>query len=222
MREAVDAAALRQRAVTGADIAVAYAGSSALARQVEQGAPADIVILANQSWMDVLAESGAIIADTRVDLLANSLVLVATGEGEADTATLTAERVAELVGASRIAMALVEAVPAGIYGAEALASLGLWDKLSGQVAQSDNVRTALALVERGETGFGIVYATDARIGAVTPVGTFPADSHTPIVYPMAIVGGQDRPAVRALYDALRSPDTWPIFAEAGFSRPDAP
>lgn len=222
LREAVDAAVERQGQASGVDIAVAYAGSSALARQVEQGAPADIVILANQAWMDVLEQSGAIEAGTRVDLLANSLVLVASGEGTPDPSILTAERVAELVGASRIAMALVEAVPAGIYGAEALTALGLWETLRGQVVQSDNVRTALALVQRGETGFGIVYATDARIGDVTTVGTFPEASHTPIIYPMAIVAGRDRPQVRALYDALRAPQAWPIFAEAGFSRPPAP
>ncbi len=224
LREALDAAVARYEADTGADVVVSYAGSSALARQIDRGAPANLFISANRDWMDRLEASGTILGGTRVDLLANALVLVETGAGPAaapDT-MLTPQGVAEAVGSERIAMALVEAVPAGIYGAEALRSFGLWDALSGQVVQSDNVRAALALVERGEAPFGIVYATDARIGAVHTVGTFPADSHAPIIYPMAIVAGNDGEAVRGIYDFLRSAEAWPVFEAAGFIRPPHP
>ena len=224
LREAVDAAAARYTAETGDTVSVSYAGSSVLARQIDAGAPADIFISANQRWMDELEASGAIDPATRLDLLANTLVLVAPATGTASPSgmVLTPEAVTGAVGDARIAMALVDAVPAGIYGREALTSFGLWERLAPQVVQSDNVRSALALVERGEAPFGIVYATDARVGDVHTVGTFPDGSHTRIIYPMAIVEGHGSEPVRAFAAYLASPEAWPHFEAAGFSHPPNP
>lgn len=222
LREAVDAIVQQIETDEGIDVAVSYAGSSLLARQIESGAPADIFISANVEWMERLSQTGAVILNTRADLLANSLVLVETGEAPGDEADLSAERLRALVGGERIAMALVDAVPAGIYGAQAMRSLGVWDELAPQVAQSDNVRTALALVARGETRFGIVYKTDAAVAEVHIVGTFPAQSHTPIIYPIAIVDGADRAETRAVYDYLRSDAAWPVFQAAGFRHAPQP
>ncbi|WP_420394653.1 molybdate ABC transporter substrate-binding protein [Acuticoccus sp.] len=221
LRDGLDAAVTDFEASAGVDVTVSYAGSSVLARQIEQGAPAHLFISANEAWMDVLAEAGEVQATTRTALLGNTLVLVASGEPEDDghAGVLTAKAIASAVGDERIAMALVEAVPAGIYGRQALTNLGLWSRLAEQVVQSDNVRTALALVERGEAPFGVVYASDARLGRVRTVGTFPPSSHDPIVYSMAIVAGRDGGAVRALYDHLTTPDAWRHFAAAGFTRP---
>ena len=164
---------------TGGEVRLSYAGSSALARQIEAGAPADVFVSANVDWMDELGERGLTEPGSRRDLLSNRLVLV----GPAGAAPLALEPgldLAALLDGGRLAMALVDAVPAGLYGREALRSLGLWGAVEPRVAQAENVRAALALVARGEAPLGVVYASDARAEPrVAVVATFPEGSHPP-------------------------------------------
>jgi molybdate transport system substrate-binding protein len=204
-------------AATGHRVVLSFAGSSALARQIQQGAPADIFISASQDWMDAVAATGDLRAGTRHDILANSLVLIAHG-GDAAPVTLdSALDLAGLLGDGRLSMALVDAVPAGIYGKAALQHLGLWDSVAAKVAQSDNVRAALAFVARNEAPLGIVYATDAQAqDNVTIVGTFPPESHPPIVYPVADLVGRDSPAEAAFLTYLRGDGARAIFERQGF------
>ncbi|WP_254450050.1 MULTISPECIES: molybdate ABC transporter substrate-binding protein [unclassified Aliiroseovarius] len=169
---------------TGHELTLSFAGTSALARQIEYGAPADIFISANPDWMDYLEAKGLIQPTSRTDLVGNRLVLV--GQGEAADLNSSFDFGARLKG-GRLAMALVDAVPAGIYGKAALQSLGKWEALMPQVAQADNVRAALALVAQGAAPLGIVYESDANAEPRTQViGVFPADTHPPIRYPAAL------------------------------------
>lgn len=206
----------RFEAATGHDLVVSLAGSSVLARQIQQGAPADIFISANPGWMDALEKDGLIEEGQRYDLLNNSIVLIA--HGEADPVQIgPGLDLAGLLGEGRLAMALVDAVPAGIYGKAALESLDLWDGVQTQVAQSDNVRAALALVATGEAPYGIVYSTDAAAeDKVTVIGTFPADTHPPIVYPVADLANRDTPAEAEFLDYLRGPEAREAFERQGF------
>ncbi len=204
-------------AATQHDLVVSLAGSSVLARQIQQGAPADIFISANPGWMDVLESGGLLEPGTRFDLLNNSLVLIAAGTEAPDIQIGPEMDLAGLLGTGRLAMALVDAVPAGIYGKAALDSLGLWDTVKTQVAQADNVRAALAFVTTGEAPFGIVYATDAVASEnVTVVGTFPADTHPRIIYPAADLANRDTAAEAAFMDYLRGPEARAAFARQGF------
>lgn len=207
----------RFEAASGHDIAVSLAGSSALARQIQQGAPADIFISANPDWMDILQADGLIAAGTRFDLLRNSIVLIAA-DADATPVTIGPDMdLAGLLGEGRLAMALVDAVPAGIYGKAALQNLGLWDSVAGQVAQADNVRAALAFVATGEAPYGIVYASDAMAqDKVAVIGTFPADTHPPIVYPAAGLTRRNSPAQAAFLTYLRGPEAREAFARQGF------
>lgn len=210
----------RFEAETGHDLTVSLAGSSALARQIQQGAPADVFISANIAWMDTLEEEGLIAPDTRFDLLGNAIVLIAHGQEAAPVEVGPDLDLAAMLDGGRLAMALVEAVPAGIYGKAALTSLGLWEAVAPSVAQADNVRAALALVAVGEAPLGIVYATDAVAeDDVTVIGAFPPDSHPPIVYPAAAVAGRDGPAVHAFLDWLRGPAARAAFERHGFTVP---
>ncbi|MEE4015321.1 molybdate ABC transporter substrate-binding protein [Roseibium sp. FZY0029] len=206
----------RFEAATGHDLVISLAGSSALARQIQQGAPADIFISANPDWMDVLEKDGLLKPDSRFDLLNNALVLIAHGR-EAQPLDMTDLDLAGLLGDNRLAMALVDAVPAGIYGKAALQNLGLWDAAEPRIAQSDNVRSALALVATGEAPYGIVYATDAVAeDNVTVVGTFPADSHPPIVYPVADLANRDGSAEAEFLTYLQGPEAREAFERQGF------
>ena len=220
LADAMAEVAARFESATGHEVAVSAAGSSALARQIQRGAPADVFVSANPGWMDLLEEEGRILPQTRIDLLRNRLVLIAHGEA-AGRATERAEIGPELdlagrLGDGRLAMALVEAVPAGIYGKAALTTLGLWATVAPRVAQTDNVRAALALVATGEAPLGIVYATDAAAeDDVSVVGTFPEDAHPPIVYPAAAVS--DSAAARAFLDWLTGPAARAVFEGHGFS-----
>ena len=198
--------------VEGTETTISYAASSTLARQIALGAPADIVMTANADWMAYLEAEARIEPQTRVDLLGNELVLIASAEVEK-----TAPRLDAIIGDHRIAMALVDAVPAGIYGKEALSSLGLWSRFAPNVVQTDNVRAALRLVASGQVRFGIVYFTDVRAEArVRIIHRFYPLQHQDITYPMAIVAGKDRPAVRALWTRLQSPAAGDIFRANGF------
>lgn len=203
---------------TGNNVVISFAGSSALARQIQEGAPADVFISASIDWMDAVAASGDLRDDTRRDILGNSLVLIAHGP---DAAPVTIDENLDLVGMlgdERLAMALVDSVPAGVYGKAALTSLGLWDEAEPLVAQSDNVRAALAFVALGEAPMGIVYATDAAVqDNVSIIGAFPAGSHPPITYPAGITAQSDNPLADAFLAYLSSEAAQAVWQEYGFS-----
>jgi molybdate transport system substrate-binding protein len=199
-------------------VTISYAGSNALAAQIIAGAPADIFISAAIPWMDEVEAAGLTRPGTRRDLLANTLVLIAHGQ---DAAPLDLADLPARLGDGRLSMAMVDAVPAGQYGKAALTALGLWSALEPSVAQSENARTALAFVARGEAPFGIVYATDAAAtDNVSIAATFPPGSHLPILYPAALLATATDPADRAFFDALSGDAARAIFAAAGFLLPD--
>lgn len=219
LTDALDRIAAQWSEETGQMAVMSYAGSSALARQIQQGAPADIFISASEEWMDAVQASGDIRPDTRRDLLGNSLVLIAHGDATPVTIDKTLDLTAMLDG-GRLSMAMVDSVPAGIYGKAALTHLGLWDAVAPMVAQSDNVRSALTFVARGEAPLGITYATDAAAqDDVTILGTFPADSHDPIVYPAAVTAQSDNDQAQAFLDYLSSDAARAVWTEFGFTTP---
>lgn len=218
LKTALDAVVADWEAPEGVSVVVSYAGSSALARQIQQGAPADILISASTDWMNLLEAENLIRGDTRVDLLGNEMVLIAHGRTATPVEISRGLDLAGMLGDGRLAMAMVDAVPAGIYGKAALASLGIWDAVMPKVAQADNVRAALALVASGEAPFGIVYATDAVAeDNVTVVGRFPPDSHPPIVYPAALVADSASPAAAGFLKHLRDAAAARIFEAQGFT-----
>ncbi|MCA0869951.1 molybdate ABC transporter substrate-binding protein [Seohaeicola saemankumensis] len=219
LKTALDEVADRYSDRTGTRLRLSYAGSSALARQIQQGAPADLFFSANPGWMDVLEADGLLAPASRRDLLSNRLALIAGPGARTDLPRIAPG--ADLRGAlgdGRLSMALVNAVPAGIYGKAALQSLGLWDQVADRLAQSDNVRAALRLVALGETPLGVVYATDAAAEPkVRVIGLFPPDSHPPIRYPVAIIAGADRPQARDFLAFLSGPQAGALFAAHGFT-----
>jgi molybdate transport system substrate-binding protein len=221
LKTALDEVVADWTAVTGHGVTVSYAGSNRHALQILQGAPADVFLSASVIWMDEVEAAGLVVPGTRVDLLGNTLVLVAHGRDAAPVGIGPDLDLAGLLGDERLAMALVDAVPAGQYGKAALESLGLWETVAPMVSQSDNARAALARVATGEAPYGIVYATDAAADDnVTIVGTFPADSHPPIVYPAALLTEAVDDADRAFLDALRSEPARAVFGRHGFILPD--
>jgi molybdate transport system substrate-binding protein len=186
LKTALDAVAGAWTAESGRTATISYAGSPALAKQIEQGAPAGVFISADLDWMAWLAERGLIREASEVRLLGNRLVLIAPADSAVAAEIGPGLDLAGLLGDGRLALANVDAVPAGRYGRAALESLGLWGSVADRLAQAENVRAALALVSAGEAPLGIVYATDARADRrVKVVGTFPEDTHPPIVYPAA-------------------------------------
>ena len=187
MKNALDDIDAAYTAKTGVGITVSYAASSALAKQIEQGAPADVFISADTDWMEYAVSRKTINAPTRVNLLGNSLVLIAPKDAKIDNVNVgPGFDLAKLAGDGRIATGDVKAVPVGKYAKAALEKLGAWQAAQPKFAMADSVRAALTLVARGEASLGIVYATDARIEpGVKIVGTFPVDSHPAIVYPVA-------------------------------------
>ncbi|SEP72436.1 molybdate ABC transporter substrate-binding protein [Thalassovita taeanensis] len=207
---------------TGNTATLSFVGSSALARQIEAGAPADLFISANTDWMDRLESAGLLQPGSRADLLGNALVLIGHGADHAPVTLTSQLDLPSLLGPGKLAMALIDAVPAGIYGKAALTHLGLWNSIAPQVAQTDNVRAALALVARGEAPMGIVYATDAAADpSVTVLAEFPADSHPPITYPAAVLADSTAPEAPALLTFLQSPTAMAIFLRHGFTKPQA-
>jgi molybdate transport system substrate-binding protein len=233
-KDAVEEIAEAYAAAGGGEVRTVFAASSTLAKQIAQGAPADLYLSANPAWMDYLAERGAVDAASRVDLLGNRLVLIVPQETEdgdaatADLGDLSAAALADLLDTSladgrRLAIADPGHVPAGIYARAALEALGLWQSLADRTVRAANVRAALALVDRGEAPVGIVYATDARISSrVRVVGGFPPESHPPIVYPLALVAGPAAGAARRFYDHLRSEAAAVVFRAHGFLVPPGP
>ncbi len=196
---------------------LSFASSSVLAKQVDAGAPADIFISADEPWMDDVAKHGLMRAGTRVSFLANALVLVAPAAAAKPVAIKSGFPLAKLLGDGKLAMGEVNSVPAGKYGKEALTRLGVWDAVASHVAGADNVRSALALVERGEAPYGIVYATDAYASkGVKIVGTFPETSHAPITYPIALLTASTSPDAEGFRRFLISGAGKAIFKRYGF------
>jgi molybdate transport system substrate-binding protein len=203
---------------TGREVRFSFAASSAIARQIEQGAPADISISADVDWMDYLAKKNLIAPATRSNLLTNRLALIAPAASRARLTIARGFPLARALGDGRLAMAAPE-VPAGKYGEAALASLGVWNAVRDKTARGENVRAALQFVARGEAPFGVVYDTDARVEPkVRIVGLFPPGSHPPILYPAALVVGGQADAAGFL-TWLRGAEAGGIFARYGFTRP---
>lgn len=200
------------------EVRASYAASSILARQIANGAPAHIFLSAHPQWMDYVTERGWILESSRTDLVANRLVLVAA-PGELFGLSIGADfPLALALDGERLAMGDPDHVPAGIYGREALESLGVWHQVEPLVVRSVDVRGALALVERGEAAGGIVYASDAAlVKDLAVIGTFPADSHAPIVYPVAALAGARNEASDRFLAFLKTPVAASIFANYGFS-----
>lgn len=219
LKNALDEVADEYRTTTGANARIVYAGSSSLARQIQAGAPADLFISANTDWMKVIVADGLANPEGATPLLSNRLVLVAPATAQVGAADALGAYLAQ----GRIAIALVEAVPAGIYGKQALTSLGLWEDAQSRLVQVDNVRAALRLVALGEVPWGIVYLTDARAeNGVQIVGTFSGDSHDPIRYPVAVLRDATQPDSTAMHDLLTSPTGAAIFERHGFGVLTAP
>lgn len=201
------------------EVVSSFASSSTLARQIEAGAPADLFISADQKWMDYAVEKKTVDTATREILLGNSLVVVAPKESaQANIAIDAKTNWTSLLNGGRLAVGDPEHVPAGIYAKEALQKLGAWETLSPSLAPAEDVRGALALVERNEAPLGIVYGSDAVASkGVKVVGTFPEGSHKKVEYPMAITEGHKNATVSAFYDYLKGPEASAVFKRYGFT-----
>ncbi|HEY7577057.1 MAG TPA: molybdate ABC transporter substrate-binding protein [Acetobacteraceae bacterium] len=201
-----------------APLRMSFASSSTLARQIEQGAPANLFASADERWMDYLAGKQLIVPETRKDLLGNELVLVVPADKPQHvTIGPNFDLVGMLGSNGRVATGDPAHVPVGIYAEQALKKLGIWDAVTPRLARADDVRSALLLVERGEAPAGIVYATDAAVSkAVMVAGVFPADSHDPISYPFAVTKAGDTPEARALMSFLAGQQARAIFVKRGF------
>jgi molybdate transport system substrate-binding protein len=206
------------QAASGDAAVLSYGGSAALAKQILEGAPADVFISAAPEWMDAVAEAGLIVPESRADILGNRLVLIAHGAGVAQVTLDATTDLRGMLNGGRLSMAMVDSVPAGQYGKEALTALGLWDSVKESLAQSENVRVALQLVSLGEAPLGIVYASDAIADAATVsvVATFPEESHSPIIYPAAGIAG-GKPEAQGFLDYLASPAARVVFEAQGFA-----
>jgi molybdate transport system substrate-binding protein len=203
---------------SGKKTVISYAASNTLIKQIEQGAPADIFISADLDWMDYGQQKGLIKPDSRFNLLGNRLVLIAPKDTNVSVNIQPGFDLAALLKGGRLAMGNVDAVPAGKYGKAALEKLGAWDGVKDKVAQAENVRAALVLVARGEAPFGIVYQTDAASDpTVKIVGTFPENTHPPIIYPIALTKESANPEAQAFLDYLRSPAARAAFERQGFT-----
>lgn len=218
LQSALNAVAAKWKAETGKQVTFSYAASSALAKQIEAGAPADLFASADLEWMDWAAQRKLIIPESRKSLLGNALVLIAGNEDPVSLKIEPGFGLAKAIGSSRLATGNPAAVPAGKYARQALTHLGVWEQVEPLVAGTDNVRAALALVARGEAKFGIVYASDARSEPkVRVVDTFPAASHPPVVYPFAQVAGSTNADGAAFLSYLSSAAATAIFQAEGFT-----
>lgn len=217
LKTALDAINAEFQKRTGNRVTVSYGASSALAKQIEQGAPADLFISADTNWMDYLVNRKLINTATRSDLLSNRLVLIAPKEAHTSVDIKPGFPLAFLLRQERLAMANTDAVPAGKYGKAALEALGVWESVKDRIAQADNVRAALLLVSRGEAALGIVYRSDAVSDErVAVIGTFPETTHPPIIYPVALLASSNRSDAKGFLDELRSPQARSIFENQGF------
>jgi molybdate transport system substrate-binding protein len=218
LKNALDAANAQWQTDTGKKVVVSYAASSALAKQIEQGGPANVFISADLEWMDYLAKKDLIDPASRSNLFGNRLVLIAPKGKASPLEIKTGFDLAKVVGDGRLAVGQVESVPAGKYAKAALSNLGVWDSVAGKLAQTENVRAALALVAHGEAAAGIVYQTDAAADkAVEIIGTFPEDSHPPIIYPGALTKSGANENAASLLNFLKSEKAKPFFEAQGFT-----
>ena len=217
LKNALDAVNVSWKADTGKEATLTYAASNALAKQIEAGAPADVFVSADLTWMKYLTDKNLIATGSDVNLLGNSIVLVASTNSMIDLKIEKDFKLADAIGDSKLAMANVEAVPAGKYGKAALEKLEVWASVESKVAQVDNVRAALKLVALGEATLGIVYATDAKAETtVKVIGAFPEDSHPPIIYPAGIVTASQNADAAAFLKFMQSDKANAIFEEQGF------
>lgn len=220
MQEAMTAAADAWAARGHARPVLSFAGSSALARQIRAGAPADLFLSADEAWMTDLERAGLVVRGTRANLAGNRLVLVTPADKPVRLRIARAMLIARALGTGRLAMADPDSVPAGRYGKAALSSLGVWPQVANRVARRENVRAALALVARGESPLGIVYATDLRAAeGVRLVDTFPSNSHGPIRYPIARLKNSRHKDAEGLRRFLLSAPGKAILARYGFTPP---
>lgn len=218
LKTALDAAVAAWIAGTGQPVTVSYAAASTLAKQIELGAPADLFLSADLDWMNYLQTRSLIRPETRRNLFGNALVLIAPAGVSVAFRIGSGADLGAALGDGRLAVGEVTSVPAGKYGKAALTTLGLWEGVKDKLAAAESVRTALALVARGEAPLGIVYATDARAEPkVVVVDKFPATSHPPIVYPVAILASSAQPGAAGFLDYLSSPPAAALFAAQGFT-----
>jgi molybdate transport system substrate-binding protein len=218
LKNALDAINAEWQKETGKKAVISYAASPALAKQIEQGAPAQVFISADLDWMDYLAGKSLIKADTHSNLLGNRIVLIAPKDKAQAVDIKPGFDLARIVGDGRLSMANVDAVPAGKYRKAALEKLGVWASVSGKIAQAENVRAALLLVSRGETPAGIVYQTDAAADPnVKIIGTFPDDTHPPIIYPVALTASATHPDAAGFLAYLKSAKAKTLFEAQGFT-----
>jgi molybdate transport system substrate-binding protein len=217
-KNALDEIAGQWQRETGKKVTVSYAASNTLIKQIEQEAPADIFISADLDWMDYGQQKGLIKPDTRSNLLGNRLVLIAPKDSNVSANIQPGFNLAALLKGGRLAMGNVDAVPAGKYGKASLEKLGVWDSVKDKIAQAENVRAALLLVARAEAPLGIVYQTDAASDpTVKIVGTFPENTHPPIIYPIALTKESTNPDAPAFLNYLQSPAARPAFERQGFT-----
>lgn len=223
-KNAVEKLAAQFKAKTGATVTSSFAASSALAKQIENGAPADIFISADLDWMDYLQKRDLIKTDSRVNLLGNELVVVVPKGSPLKPDLSKGGKLADQLGDGRLATGDPSNVPVGKYAKAALESLGQWTAVEPKLARADSVRAALVLVSRGEVPLGIVYRTDAAVDpGVEVAATFPQDSYPAITYPAALVASSKSPAAVALLDYMKSPDGMAVWTEFGFvPAPKAP
>jgi molybdate transport system substrate-binding protein len=217
LKNALDDANAQFQRDTGHKVVVSYGASSALAKQIEGGAPADVFISADLDWMDYVAERKLIKADTRINLLGNKLVLIGAADSNITLSIGPNFPLAQTLGNGRLAMADPAAVPAGKYGKAALEALGVWSSVAGRIAPAQDVRAALLFVSRGEAPLGIVYQTDAAADkGVKIVAAFPESTHPPIIYPLAVTATSTNPEVGDYLQFLKSPAAKPAFEKQGF------
>ncbi len=218
LKNALDDASAAWTKQTGKSTKISYAASSALAKQIEAGIPADLFISADVPWVDYVAERKLIKPASRSDFLGNEIVLIAGKDSKVAIKIDKGFALRAALGDGRLAMANIDAVPAGKYGKASLEALGVWPSVADRVAQAENVRMAMTLVSRGEAPLGIVYKTDAAADPnVRIVGAFPASSHPPIIYPMALLTTSTNPDAEAFVAYLKSPAAKPFFEKQGFT-----
>jgi len=216
LKNALDAVNAQWQKETGKSAKISYAASSALAKQIEQGAPAQMFISADLDWMDYVEKKNQIKPESRSNLLGNRIVLTAPKDKAQPIDIKPGFDLAKVLGDGRLSMANVDSVPAGKYGKAALEKLGVWASVSNKLAQAENVRAALLLVSRGEAPAGIVYQTDAASdSSVKIIGTFPEDTHPPIIYPIALTANAS-PDAAAFLAYIRSDKAKPLFEAQGF------
>lgn len=200
------------------DVVLSFASSSTLARQIEAGAPADLYMSADQSWMDYVQKNNSIDVQSRKTLLSNSLVVIVPKDSSQMPLAINEHTDWDsLLQGGRLAVGDPQHVPVGIYAKQALEKLGAWNKIESKLAPTQDVRSGLVLVERSEVSAGIVYSSDALVSpGVKVVGSFPPETYPKVEYPLAIVAGHDNPVVRAFYDYLQGPQAAAIFKQYGF------